>query len=102
MDLRIYREETLLHGGPDRGFDLLRAGLLRSGELLDEQRAGVLEQLPLAERQLLGVLQPQEVAQHLGRLEDRPDLELVLQLAELPAPGDARARLRALALLQDL
>src|SRR6516162_11473361 len=102
MDLRIYREETLLHGGPDRRLDLVRARLLGGGELLDQERAGVLEQLPLAERQLLGVLQPQQVAQHLGGLEDGADLELVLQLAELPAPGDARAGLGALALLQDL
>src|SRR5262245_52654788 len=96
------REPELLHGGPDRRLDLVGPGVLGRGELLHEQGARALEQLPLTERELLGVLQAQQVAQHLGGLEDRADLQLVLELAELPAPGDPAARLRALALLQDL
>src|SRR5262249_1986033 len=95
---RIY----LLNRRSDRGFDLVGPLLLGRGQLLDQERAGVLEELALAERQLLGVLQAQQVAQHLGGLEDGADLELVLELAELAAPGDSAARLRALALLQDL
>src|SRR5437870_6802545 len=71
---------------PELLHDLLLAVRLRDRELLHEEVPGGVEHLPLAEGELLVSLQHEEIAQHLGDLEDAAGLDLLGVLAVAAVP----------------
>src|ERR1051326_7433568 len=67
--------------------DLVLGVRPRDRELFHQKILGGVEHLALAERKLLVALQDEQVAQHLGDLEDRSRLDLFGVLAVAAVPG---------------